>query len=151
MRTSRSLEYLHPVVRDKCKKFLWWCRVFHMFGGIKKVFLVCTYRDREKQAQLYSRGRDETGKIIDRAKVVTWAQPGQSLHNNEDTEGNPASQAFDIAFRPWLDKKGVTWNGNWWLIGKIAQRCGLQWGGTWAPPKTDRPHLQWTDSTKKEV
>ena len=83
------------------------------------VLLTCTHRSNEEQAQLYAQGRTAPGNI------VTNAKPGKSRHNSLPAE------AFDVAIK--VNGK-LDWNlGNpaWNLVGKIGERLGLEWGGSW--------------------
>ena len=91
-----------------------------------RVVLTWGYRSVESQNQLYAKGRTAPGSI------VTNARGGYSWHNF----GLAADYAFVINGK-------VTWNGPWDMFGKIAQQCGLEWGGSWKSFK-DRPHVQWT-------
>lgn len=155
MINSRDLDDLHPEVREKAERFLWITNLYWRFLIMKKVFITCTYRDREYQAELYSRGRNEQGVIVDPKKIVTYAKPGTSRHNFE-IDGRPASLAFDVAFRPDANPfdaetipKGATWNGRWWLLGKLAAHVGLEWGGNWRRP--DKPHFQYVPESVRRT
>ena len=74
--------------------------------------------------------------IEDPSKIVTQlsGEPGhRSYHNYE-----PA-QALDVAVT--IGGKG-TWNDKEYLaLGPLAQKHGLEWGGSW-PHFKDYPHLQ---------
>lgn len=92
--------------------------------------VVSVLRPLEEQARLYAQGRTAPGPI------VTWAKPGTSPHNY--------GAAFDVAF---LDARGrPSWDEAhpWAVLGPVAKRVGLVWGGTWAK-KPDRPHLELPD------
>lgn len=128
---SRDIKDLHPVVQDLCNKFIAKCAD----EGIK-VIITSTYRDNEKQTQLYSLGRDSAGIIINKLKVVTYAKAGQSIHNY--------TLAFD--FCPIIDGK-ADWLNTLLFIkcGNIGKSLGLTWGGDWQKPKTDKPHFEYTN------
>lgn len=93
-------------------------------NGIK-VILTTGYRSIAEQNNLYAQGRTKPG------KKVTNARGGDSWHNY----GRAADYAFVINGK-------VTWNGPWQAFGKIAQICGLEWGGNFKSI-LDRPHVQW--------
>lgn len=128
---SRDIKELHPIVQDLCNKFIAKCQE----EGIK-VIITSTYRDNEKQTQLYNQGRNTAGVIVDKYKVVTHAKAGQSIHNYR--------LAFD--FCPIVDGKAV-WLDELLYIkcGRIGKSLGLEWGGDWSKPKRDMPHFQYTN------
>ena len=70
MISSRNISDLHPVVADKCKKFIAACKK----AGID-VLITSTYRDNEAQDEIYAQGRTKPGRI------VTYAKGGSSFHN----------------------------------------------------------------------
>ena len=124
-KSSRDPRDLHPelarrwqLAREEFKR---------RHPGLPEVFLTQTFRSDEDQAQDYAKGRIAAG------KVVTNAQPGQSLHNYY-----PAL-AFDVAF-----KRGAALDWDIELFRKfaaIAKSFGLEWGGDW-PRFQDNPHFQ---------
>lgn len=101
--------------------------------------VTCTYRSPEEQRELYRIGRDLPG------LKVTWAKPGESLHNVENADGNPASQAFDVV--PLRLGKPV-WGTTgadlalWQRVGAIGKAAGLEWAGDWLGRKREYPHFQ---------
>lgn len=91
-----------------------------------KLRVVSTYRDNERQAQLYAQGRTTPGAIVTNAKA------GQSWHNYRC--------AADIV--PEFDGV-ISWDHNWFeTLGPIAEECGLTWGGRWHI--VDLDHFQYT-------
>ena len=94
-----------------------------------KVFLNCTYRSNEEQAELYARGRTAPGKIVTYIKA-------NGKHNVF-----PAL-AFDIAFK---DSKGVAiWDGIYFKrFAAIVkdQYKEVTWGGDWEKLR-DMPHFE---------
>jgi peptidoglycan L-alanyl-D-glutamate endopeptidase CwlK len=116
---SRKIEDLHPVVQDLCNKFIAKCHD----AGIK-VIITSTYRDNERQTQLYNQGRTTPGKI------VTDAKAGQSKHQYR--------LAFD--FCPVVDGKAA-WEDEPLFIkcGKIGTDLGLKWR------IKDMPHFEYTN------
>ena len=91
------------------------------------------------QARLWAKGRDAEGKVVDPRKVVTWAPPGTSRH--EERRKGRGGEAFDVA-RLHPDGR-VTWNDvPWARVGRIGEELGLKWGGRWKGKKRDKPHFQ---------
>lgn len=130
MVNSRRIEDLTPEMQAKCLLFIKKCED----AGIK-VLITSTYRDKESQNDLYAQGRTKPG------KKVTNAKYGYSMHNFR--------LAFD--FVPIVAGKAV-WGDNklWDKCGKIAQECGLEWGGAWTS-FVDKPHCQEPGQSLKEL
>lgn len=126
---SRALEHLHPILKPICVQFLADCKA----EGIE-AFLTTTYRSPEEQNALYAQGRTKPG------KRVTNAKAGQSEHNFE-TNGVPASRAFDIAIKG--PGGSLNWDAShrhWKRAGEIGKALGLVWGGDWKI--RDMPHFE---------
>jgi peptidoglycan LD-endopeptidase CwlK len=127
MINSRSLDELHPIVKQKVQKFIEECDK----AGID-LLVTSTYRDRESQDELYAQGRSNPG------KVVTNAKAGQSFHNYRC--------AVDVV--PLRNGKPV-WNMSgpdedlWNKVGTIGESCGLEWAGRWKKFK-ETAHFQYT-------
>jgi peptidoglycan L-alanyl-D-glutamate endopeptidase CwlK len=123
MINSRSLDDLHPKVKEMCNLFISSCKK----EGID-VIITSTYRDIESQNKLYAQGRTEPG------KKVTNARGGQSFHNWR--------VAFD--FVPIVSGK-AQWNDTslFKRCGDIAKSVGLEWAGDWKTFK-ERAHCQYT-------
>jgi len=127
MINSRSLDELHPIVKQKVQKFIEECDK----AGID-LLVTSTYRDRESQDELYAQGRSKPG------KVVTNAKAGQSFHNWRC--------AVDVV--PLRNGKPV-WNASgpdedlWNKVGTIGESCGLEWAGRWKKFK-EMAHFQYT-------
>jgi len=120
---SRSLDDLHPKVRERCKAFILACEA----AGID-VIVTSTLRSMEDQAALYAKGRTIPG-----AKV-TNAPPGHSYHNY--------GLAFDFAPLKhgkidWIDLDLFR------KCGEIGESCDLEWAGRWKRFR-EMAHLQWT-------
>lgn len=111
-------------LRRRCNRAM--CAYVARWGRVPMPIVTCTYRDNEEQGQLWEQGRLKPGPI------VTWAQPGDSPHNQVP------SAAFDIAFI----RDGVTeWDPvHFSRFAEIAEWYGIEWGGRWPTP--DRPHFQ---------
>ena len=99
------------------------CEVALKKAGIK-VIMTQGYRSIEAQNALYAKGRTAPG------SKVTNAKGGSSWHNF----GLAADYVFVINGK-------VTYNGPWAKFGKIAESCGLEWGGNFKSI-CDRPHVQ---------
>lgn len=84
------------------------------------------YRTFEEQDALYAQGRTKPGSI------VTNAKGGESLHNFRC--------AFDVAFKKG---NGVSYDGDFVMLGKVGKILGLEWGGDWTS-FVDKPHFQYT-------
>lgn len=119
--SSRRLEDLHPQARAKVDALMTEARR----RGLH-LMVTATYRSFAEQDALYAQGRTEPGPI------VTNARGGQSFHN--------VRRAADFAFV--VDGK-PNWSDNlpWLELGRIAERCGLEWGGRWRR-FPDRPHVE---------
>ena len=89
--------------------------------------VTCTYRSLAEQADLYAQGRTRPG------KRVTNAKPGESAHNFR----------FALDFVPIVQGK-PDWSSKspqWLQLGRLAEACGLEWGGRWRG-LVDLPHIQ---------
>lgn len=129
---SRKLEDLHPKVRALAENL-----VFIARGEGIDIIVTCTYRSDAEQAVLYAQGRTTPGRI------VTNAQPGQSLHNHR-IDGKPASLAFDVV--PIRSGKAI-WDPKdvvWMRVGQIGESIGLEWAGRWRRFR-EFPHFQLRD------
>lgn len=127
MINSRSLDDLHPKVKQLAETFIANCKQ----AGID-VLVTSTYRDGESQNALYAQGRTKPGSIVTNAKA------GQSWHNYR--------LAFDIVplrgGKPVWGTSGL--DGKLWKqVGQIGKAVGLEWAGEW---KTfvEFPHFQYT-------
>jgi peptidoglycan L-alanyl-D-glutamate endopeptidase CwlK len=131
---SRLLADLHPDIAPLVRWFLDDCKK----NGLD-ILVTCTWRSGAEQKELYAKGRDAFGNIIDRNKVVTYAKAGKSKHNFMIGD-IPASKAVDIVPRRG---KELIWDKNdpsWKQVGEIGENCGLEWGGRWK--RQDYPHFQ---------
>ena len=123
MINSRDVNDLHPVVKEKCLRFINECK-----NESIDVIITSTYRDHESQSHLYNIGRTEPG------RKVTNAKAGYSFHNHR--------VAFDFVplingKAQWDDIKLIT------RCGEIAELCGLEWAGRWIGFK-ELLHCQYT-------
>lgn len=101
-------------------------------------------RDYPAQWALFSIGRKKNARgewiVLEPKKIVTHARGGESFHN--------FGLALDSAFMgddPYLGNLPKTDSDfSWNEYGRICKENGLEWGGYWSAPKTDRPHCQST-------
>lgn len=123
---------LHPVV-EKAKNEL-------VDQASKKdidVMITDEVRSKERQDELYARGRTTEG------TVVTHAQGGESYHNyglaiDYAIKNNNGNVLWDIHYDG--NNNGES---DWFEVAEIAKEIGFEWGGDWQHFK-DYPHLQMT-------
>jgi len=128
---TRDITLLDPRLKTLCEQFLQEC----LKQGLS-VVVTQTHRSAEYQNKLYAQGRTTPGAI------VTKAQAGSSPHECLNTQGAPASRAFDIAVK--YPDGSLNWNAgtkDWLKAGSIGMSLGLDWGGSWSGFK-DPPHFQ---------
>jgi peptidoglycan L-alanyl-D-glutamate endopeptidase CwlK len=118
---SRSLNDLHPALKDKARQLIELCKA----EGIE-LRIISTYRSLEEQADLYAQGRSKPGKI------VTYAKPGTSWHN--------WSLAFDCC--PIYEGHPDWDSPHWDRIGTLGKKLGLTWGGDFVKLR-DYGHFEW--------
>lgn len=125
-----------------------------------EMLFYCTLRTYEDQARMYRNGRsldeikvmaEELDKNYQRPdlaeiligvgpqngkKIVTWAGPGQSLHNyGYAVDGVPVHAGKLV----WGDDD---WERELWgNYGALAEAAGLQWAGHWTH-HPEMPHIQ---------
>jgi peptidoglycan L-alanyl-D-glutamate endopeptidase CwlK len=123
MINSRSIDDLHPKVKELAEKFIASCK-----GHGWDILIYSTYRDAEAQNKIYAQGRTEPGKI------VTNAKGGQSFHNYR--------VAFDWV--PMLGGKPL-WSDDaaYLKCAELGEALGLEWAGRWKSFK-ETAHLQYT-------
>ena len=101
------------------------------------VFIFEGMRDMKRQEELYAKGRDANGNVVNKKLVVTNAKPGSSYHNY--------GLAVDLVFDgiPSTPKVDWSWDGSmpWARLGQIGQECGLEWAGSWKS-FPEAPHHQ---------
>jgi len=129
---SRAIEDLTPRMQEKIRRFEI-CLEVAVPGTFKRS---CTYRNQEEQNALWKRGRNG-----DKRPKVTWTT--LSVHTSRE-----AVDYFIERDGKYCNDLKVDTDGDkiedWQEFGKIADTCGLEWGGTW-PRKPDYPHVQWRD------
>lgn len=114
-----------------------------LYPNLPSPFITCTHRSGDEQNDLFTIGRDASGKIINAKIIKTNARAGQSPHNY-----NP-SFAFDIGFIT-VDNK-LDWNPDLFkkfndCIQSISSNVvwGFDWNGNKLKDKNDfdRPHFE---------
>lgn len=124
-KTNSVIQKLHPIIRPKATFFVNYLEEENIYIRIYSGF-----RTADEQLELYSKGRDLNGNIIDKNKVVTNAKPFQSYHNY--------GLAFDCVH---IDNGKALWGSpKEKEIVLIAEFFGFEWGGKWG----DNPHFQYT-------
>ena len=127
---SRSLDELHPRVAKKARAL-----IEQASESDIELVVVCTYRDLESEVALHDSGRGKNGKKM----IYYW--PKTSYH--------PWRMAFDVM--PLLQGIPVTQakypneKRIWEKLGEIGEALGLEWGGRWPVPRTERGHFQLTE------
>lgn len=94
-------------------------------------------RTTAQQAALYAQGRTRPGKIVTNCDGVRAV-------SNHQIKADGYGYAADVAWK--LADGTITWEGPWNLVGGLAYKWGLEWGGAWIGRFKDQPHLQWRDS-----
>lgn len=153
--SSRRLEDLQHDVFHLAHEHIRACRSAKI-----ELLIYCTLRTAREQAELYAIGRTlaEISSKAERmeaagqpeaaallravrpkpGRVVTWAGPGESLHQH--------GLAYDAAplvggripgFCTMPDDPAL-----WRRCGEIGEAVGLEWAGRWRPPKREMPHYQ---------
>jgi peptidoglycan L-alanyl-D-glutamate endopeptidase CwlK len=118
---------LHPAVRDRVKKVL-----DALTAQSVPMKLFEAYRGPERQQHLFAKGRNATGQIVDRSKVVTQAPAWHSYHQY--------GLAVDIVIAapgvdPW--ETGTDQALSWWkTYHAVARDHGME------PLSFETPHVQ---------
>jgi peptidoglycan L-alanyl-D-glutamate endopeptidase CwlK len=113
---------LNPIIQQRVRNMV---QNLYANHGIR-IKVYSGYRSFKEQNELYKKGREYPG------KVVTNANPGESLHNY--------GLAFDVV--PIVDGVAIWDNDMFWnTIAAVGKSYGFIWGGDW---KTfvDKPHFQ---------
>lgn len=135
---NRSLDDLNLEFRTLLQKFIIECQNV----GVK-VLIYNTLRTKEEQYALYLQGRAPVKKVNE-ARKKAGLPPISSSENRVVTNLRDSPHCHGLAadFVPVVDGK-VVWNDHklWAICGKIAERVGLEWGGSWKD-FPDYPHLQ---------
>ncbi len=125
--TDANIAKLHTLIRVRVRMFI--CHLEDQ-GIFLRVY--SGYRSPDEQLQIWQKGRDKNGKIVDRKKVVTNAKPFESYHNY-----GLAIDCVEIRYG-----KAIWENEKWNEISQVAEFYGFDWGGHFM--NTDKPHFQIT-------
>ena len=89
-----------------------------------------------QQQELWNKGRDAQGNIIDPKQIVTHARPGQSYHQ--------VGLSLDFFIEENGQAVWSTTHPGYEAMVAAAEAQGLVSGSRWPEPKTDFDHLQLT-------
>lgn len=129
--SSRSLNDLHPDIRDKCAQFCEQAIPAAKQWNVEKILIVCTFRGRAEQDAAYKAG-------------LSNARWGQSKHNFM-LGCKPAAKAFDfvpiIAGKAQWNTTGK-WRDLWMTLGITGEKLGLHWAGRWTGKIREMDHME---------
>lgn len=136
-----------------------------------QVLIYCTKRTFVEQARLFRKGRNLAeieAKAVSLEKkyhrkdlaeiligvgpqkgnsIVTWAGPGQSLHNYGFAfDGCPMQEG-----KPVWGTKDPEHTALWLKYGDIAKSFDLIWAGDWPKAKREFPHVQQPDVNWRDL
>lgn len=137
VKESRDIEHCHP---ELIKRYMDLKTEFEAKTG-QQLFETCTWRSKERQAELYEQGRTKPGKIVTKLDGFTR----RSRHNVYPAEAVDVCVDSD----PGPGKHAVWDPSAYEPLGALAIKHGLVWGGDWdrdglsADEKfVDYPHLE---------
>lgn len=128
---SARIEDLLPEAQEKYHLLADWLTKNEI-----KFSLVYTLRTAEEQHDLWLKGRDSSGNIVDQSLVVTNCDGYNKLSNHQ------SGRAFDLTFAD--DNGNPIWPDDpvrWFALGTQAESFGLAWGGRFQP--LDHNGLGW--------
>ncbi|QWP76682.1 M15 family metallopeptidase [Lysobacter sp. K5869] len=132
-RSEKNIATLMPHVRPYARALVFKCKDHGL-----TVRVISGTRTFEEQEELWRKGRDAAGKVVDASATVTNARGGQSNHNY--------GLAFDVGL--FRGSVYVTDGDAYAPIGVLGRELGLEWGGLWKS-RVDPPHFQlrpdWAD------
>lgn len=114
---SIPMQQLAASFEDKCKE-----------AGLD-VVIICTYRSDAEQQAAYD------------AKLSN-CKPGQSAHNQLDSQKRPAAEAFDIGVIRSGKYIGRGDDPDYLAAGKIGEELGLLWAGRWKGKLKETAHFE---------
>jgi hypothetical protein len=129
---------LHPALRAALD---WWRQ-----NGSFPIRVVSTGRTDAQQAELFAKGRDAAGNVIDKSQVVTYASDTQkSAHGFRDYNGFRVACAIDVYPAPGA--QGIVLNTadpRWAAMIEAFEALGLVSGSRWTKLR-DFPHVETAD------
>lgn len=115
------------------------CLVLEARANGMQVGVFCGLRTFEEQRALFQKGRDSSGKVIDKKSVVTNAPPGLSMHNY--------GLAVDLVFDGNPNKPGWQWSWDskhpWKELAELGRKTGLSPAYFWKS-FPESPHFEQT-------
>ena len=149
--SSRAIEDLTPRMQERIRRFEV-CLEVAVPGTFKRS---CTYRSQEEQNALWKRGRESLS-IVNMHYMAVGMNPITEQENKFKVTWTTNSVHTDReAVDYFIQREGKYCNDlkvdtdgdkieDWQEFGKIAETCGLEWGGNWK--KKDLPHVQWMNA-----
>lgn len=125
-RSERAIATLLPDVQAYARALYYKCKDHGL-----TIKIISGTRSFAEQEVLWQKGRDKSGKVVDKSKVVTNARAGHSNHNY--------GIAFDVGV--FRGRTYITDFAAYAPVGVLGQELGLEWGGSWTNLK-DGPHFQ---------
>jgi len=145
---SRKIEDLTPSMQEKIRRFEI-CLEVAVPGAFRRS---CTYRSQAEQNALWKRGRNPLSVVNEAYRAagmspiteqenkfkVTWTT--NSVHTDREAVDYFIQREGKYSNDLKIDTDGDKIE-DWQEFGKIAETCGLRWGGTFGHP--DFPHVEW--------
>lgn len=147
---SRRIEDLTPRMQGKIRTF-----EERLEAAVPGVFKrSCTFRSQQEQNALWKRGRCALAIVneaylaaglapiteAENSRPVTWTV--LSAHTNREAVDYYIERDGKYCTDMKVDTDGDNLS-DWEEFGRVADVCGLEWGGRWRKP--DIPHVQWKD------
>jgi peptidoglycan L-alanyl-D-glutamate endopeptidase CwlK len=147
---SRKIEDLTPRMQEKIRLF----ESELVQAGHTNFKRCCTYRSQAEQNALWKRGRYPLDVVNAAYKSVGMAPIAEAENKRPVTWRTISDHTAREAVDYYIEIAGIYCNDikvdydgdhipDWQEFGKIAEKCGLEWGGNWRKP--DYPHVQWRD------
>ena len=144
---SRDIDKLHPIVADKCRRFLQRCEA----RGLH-VIVTQTDRTRAEHRAFCAQGREPLD-LVNTKREVAGLPPITKVQNRRITWVEFSVHEFGFGFdvcivkdgrAEWDTKADINANGDpdYEEIGRIGELLGLVWGGRFKG--RDLVHFEWT-------
>jgi len=146
---SRDLRDLTPRMQEKIRRFEV-CLEVAIPGAFRRS---CTFRSQIEQNALWKRGRESLATVNMHYKAVGMAPITEQENKFKVTWTTNSVHTDREAVDYFIQREGKYCNDlkvdtdgdkieDWQEFGKIAETCGLEWGGEFKN-KPDYPHVQW--------